>query len=403
MKILMLADVFFPDTIGGAGRVIYHIAWELGKKGHEIHIITRNDDGKWPSHQKLKSNLFIHRFNTPSEESLSLLLSEIKNSYSLAHNLAREMEFDLLSSHQSLAAIGPLMVSSLRRIPAVHYFNSPWHEEFLIKNQADVEKPGMKTKLIAFLMKRVERQVISKAEKVIVMSQYMADKISEIHSFSTDKMVIIPGGVDLQGFSLPIDGKASTKAAVKFPLDKTLFLTVRNLVPRMGLEPLIEAFNNSPLLKEKGLLLIAGRGPLEKKLHKMVARFDLNQSIRFLGRVPEEDLPRIYQAADFFVLPTRKLEGFGLVILEAMACGTPVLGTPVGAIPELLGPFDQNLLFDGTGWQDLKRKLEEVIEEPERFKFEPEACRNFVEENFSWSRVADEFEQVVNKLIETEG
>ena len=65
--------------------------------------------------------------------------------------------------------------------------------------------------------------------------------------------------------------------------------------------------------------------------------YDLHGSIRFLGHIPEIDLPQKYQAADFFVLPTRNLEGFGLVILEAMASGTPVLGTPVGAIPEVIG------------------------------------------------------------------
>ncbi|MBW1862534.1 MAG: glycosyltransferase, partial [Deltaproteobacteria bacterium] len=81
MKILMLADVFFPDTIGGAGRVIYHLGLELSEKGHEVHIITRNTDGKLPSHQQLNTNLFVHRFFSPQKTSLGLFFSEIKNSY----------------------------------------------------------------------------------------------------------------------------------------------------------------------------------------------------------------------------------------------------------------------------------------------------------------------------------
>ena len=105
----------------------------------------------------------------------------------------------------------------------------------------------------------------------------------------------------------------------------------------MGIDNLIEAFHRSKILRQKGLLLIGGKGLLEDRLKSMVENYDLHGSIRFLGHIPEIDLPQKYQAADFFVLPTRNLEGFGLVILEAMASGTPVLGTPVGAIPEVIG------------------------------------------------------------------
>ena len=102
MKILMLADVFFPDTVGGAGKVVYHLAQELGVKSHEIHIITRNDDGKWPSHQELTPNLVVHRFFSPSKQSLSLFLREIRNSHLLAKKLAQKVEFDLLCTHHGI-------------------------------------------------------------------------------------------------------------------------------------------------------------------------------------------------------------------------------------------------------------------------------------------------------------
>ena len=98
------------------------------------------------------------------------------------------------------------------------------------------------------------------------------------------------------------------------------------------------------------------------------------------------------------VLPTQKLEGFGLVILEAMACGTPVLGTPVGAIPEIIGSFDKRLMFDGTGWEDLKRKMEEVIEGPDRYDFKPEVCRKFVEDNFNWKDICITMEKILEEV-----
>jgi glycosyltransferase involved in cell wall biosynthesis len=400
MNILMLADVFHPDTIGGAGRVVYHLAFEFTRKGHEIHVLTRNNDGKWPSQQELDPNLFVHRFFLPSKESLSLFLREIRNSYHLAKKLSHEIKFDLVCSHQSLVAAGPLLSRKFREIPLIHYFHSPWHEEYLVKKQEDTGKAGKKNTAVALLMRCIERRILFGADRVIVLSEYMRAKVLEIHNYPKDLMVKIPGGVALDYYRLPTEGKTAAKDAVKVPLNKTVFLTVRNLVPRMGLEALIESFSQSSVLREKGLLLIGGRGFLEENLKAQVESANLQDAVRFLGYIAEKDLPQVYQASDFFVLPTRELEGFGLVILEAMACGTPVLGTPVGAIPEIIGLFDKRLIFDGTGWQDMRNKLEEVIERPDSFRFDPQDCRAFVEESFSWKKMADAFEQEAKRCIE---
>ncbi len=100
----MLADVFFPDTIGGAGRVAYHLSRELAKKGHEVRVMSRNPDGNLPSHQKMQANLFAHRFTIPNREGLRFFVSEIKNTYREAVRAGRKTAFDLVCAYQSLAA-----------------------------------------------------------------------------------------------------------------------------------------------------------------------------------------------------------------------------------------------------------------------------------------------------------
>jgi glycosyltransferase involved in cell wall biosynthesis len=400
MKILMLADVFYPDTVGGAGRVVYHLALELSQKGHGVHVVTRNTDGKYPYQQELAPNFFVHRFFSPSEESLGLFFKEIRNSHVLSKKLAQKIKFDLVCSHQSFVATGPLFSRHLTQIPLVHHFQSPWHEEFLVKRNAYFRKVKIKNKAVAHVMRYMERRILLRASGIIVLSEYMRRKARHTHNCPENRIVKIPGGVDLQRYHLPPGGKAPAKRAAKLPANKVVFLTVRNLVPRMGLDTLIESFSQSSVLREKGLLLIGGKGFLEDRLKSQVETANLQGAVRFLGRIPEELLPQLYQACDFFVLPTRDLEGFGLVILEAMASGTPVLGTPTGAIPEVLGAFDRKLLFDGTGWQDMRRKLEQVIEEPDSFRFDPQDCRAFVQRNFSWKKAADAFEQVAKRCIE---
>jgi glycosyltransferase involved in cell wall biosynthesis len=257
MKILILADVFFPDTIGGAGRVVYHLALELARKDHEIHVITRNDDGKWPSHEELAQNLFVHRFFSPSKESLGLFFKETKNSRHLANELMREIEFDLICTHQSLVAMGPLLLRELKRTPLIHYFHSPWHEEFAVKKQQDTGKYRKRNKAIALFMKKMEKRILHKASKVVVLSEYMREKVVKTHNYPEDRVVKIPGGVDLERYHMPLAGKAAAKKVAKLPTNKTVFLTVRNLVPRMGLENLIESFSQSKVLRVLSLKLKA--------------------------------------------------------------------------------------------------------------------------------------------------
>jgi glycosyltransferase involved in cell wall biosynthesis len=395
----MLADVFFPDTIGGAGRVAYHLSHQLCKRGHEVHVVTRNPDGNLPSHQEIEANLFAHRFDLLAGEGVSFFLSEIKNGYDTARRSSRETAFDLVCAHQCLVALGSFLSGPIRKKPFAHCFYSPWHEEYLIKKRDMKGKTPWPAKAGAFFMKKMEKRVLSKAIKIFVLSRYSAEQISETHHLPREKVVMIPAGIELDRFRLPQGAKTTVKEALGIPLEKTIFFTVRNLVPRMGIENLIEAFNQSDVLREKGLLLMGGEGFLKESLQTFVKESNLDESVRFLGRVSEENLPRYYQAADFFVLPTRELEGFGLVILEAMACGTPVLGTPIGAIPETVGLFDRNLLFEGVRSENMKTKLEDVINRPEKYRFDPQVCRRFVEERYSWEKMADAFEREVTKLI----
>lgn len=399
MKILILTDVFFPDTIGGAGRVAYYLCHELSRKGHEIHVVTRNINGALPSHEKFDNNFLVHRFPLPRNESLKLLFEEVRYSYSLVKKISKEITFDLICIHQSMAAIGPIFSGSIRGVPIIYYFHSPWHEEYLIKKRTTNKKLGTQDRLISSIMKKVEKSILLRSNKVIVLSDYMRKKVSQIHGYPQDSIKIIPGGVDLNRFHLPVGGKTIVKQELDLTHDKTIFLTIRNLVPRMGLESLIEAFNCSQVLRKKARLLLGGKGFLETNLKEMVKLANLKDTVNFLGYIPDEDLSKFYQTSDYFILPTKNLEGFGLVILESMACGTPVIGTPVGAIPEVIGAFDGKLVFKGTGWEDLKEKLEEVVNKPDIYDFSQEECRRFVENNYSWDKVGDMFEKEMEKTV----
>jgi glycosyltransferase involved in cell wall biosynthesis len=186
------------------------------------------------------------------------------------------------------------------------------------------------------------------------------------------------------------------------PADAPVLLTVRNLEARMGLDLLLRAV---ALVRSRvpGLrLLVGGSGSRRGELEALAASLGLGNHVRFLGFVPEGDLPRYYQAADLFVLPTRELEGFGLVAAEALACGTPVVGTPVGAIPEVLAGLDPDLVTDGLAPEALARRLGERLERAAGDAAAADAfrrrCRAYAVERFAWDAVVARLEEELVRL-----
>jgi glycosyltransferase involved in cell wall biosynthesis len=135
---------------------------------------------------------------------------------------------------------------------------------------------------------------------------------------------------------------------LQLPADRAIILTVRNLVPRMNLEALISAMPAVVAQRPDALLLIVGDGPLRERLEALITQRQMSAHVQLVGALKDDALPGYYQAADLFIMPSKALEGFGLATLEALACGTPAVGTPVGGTQELLKQLDVTLLCKDT-------------------------------------------------------
>jgi glycosyltransferase involved in cell wall biosynthesis len=116
------------------------------------------------------------------------------------------------------------------------------------------------------------------------------------------------------------------------------------------------------------------------------------------GFVPEADLPALYAAADFSVVPTVALEGFGLVTVESLASGTPVLGTPVGATPEILSPLEPQLVFEAPTAEAMAQRLTEVLSGRIRLPGR-EACREYAQ-RYGWDAVTPRILEVYREAVE---
>jgi glycosyltransferase involved in cell wall biosynthesis len=179
--------------------------------------------------------------------------------------------------------------------------------------------------------------------------------------------------------------RAEARRALGWEADRPIVFTVRRLVRRMGLDQSINAMaicrNAANPAGHDAVLHIAGTGPARGALEAQVAALGLQDTVRFDGFVPDEMLPMAYRAADVTLVPTAQLEGFGLVAIESLAAGTPVLMTPVGGLPEVVAGLSEAAILDGTSAAAIAAGLTAFFQDP-TFLPSAETCRRYARENF---------------------
>jgi glycosyltransferase involved in cell wall biosynthesis len=166
----------------------------------------------------------------------------------------------------------------------------------------------------------------------------------------------------------------------------------------MGLATLLEAMSTVKVAVPDVLLCIAGQGPIRKTLEDQVAALGLQDNVRFLGFVKETMLPHLYYAADFNVVPTAALEGFGLVAAEAMGTGTPSLVTPVGGLPEIVAALSPDLVFRSSSASDIADTLVHALRGQVALPTR-EACQQYITSNFGSALMAERTARVYQELL----
>jgi len=401
LSILFVSDVSIANVIGGAERVLFEQSTRLAQRGHDVHILTR----KLPGHRQNEE--FIQgvtewRYDIVKKSSVSYIKSSRKNARQLFENLHEKFRFDCINIHQPFSAIGVIQSPPSRKVKKIYTCHSLSFEEYISRNS----KPenflaGFLYLLNIYTRKWVEKWILDKCDEIVVLSLFTQDKLWNAHNVTSERISIIPGGVDLKRFR-PFGDKMEIRQRLNIPQNKVVLLTVRNLVQRMGLENLVYSLKTAIEKAPNLYLVMGGSGPLKDDLFALTHQLGLESHIRFTGFISENELPDYYRMADFFVLPTRELEGFGLVTLEAMASGLPVMGTPIGGTQEILGKFDQHLLFKDSS-ADSMASL--ILENYQKMKEDPQIweemslhCREFVESNYSWEKNVGALENIFDRI-----
>ena len=283
----------------------------------------------------------------------------------------------VVDAHFALYALVPLLTRRLRALPTVVHFQGPWADEHVAQ--------GDTSALRRTLRRTLERIVYRRAQRVVVLSSAFRRLLIERYQVLPWRIRVEPPGVDLKRFS-PGDRRFARE---RFGLEADTFvaISVRRLVPRMGFDVLLDAWVQAlPDLPPRARLVIGGDGPLRGEIEERIGRAGLEGSVQLLGRIDDDALVDLYRAADVGIVPTRSFEGFGLVVIEAAACGTPTIVSRMGGLPEAVCALDPSLATAAGDAQALADRIARAARPgglPSR-----DATRRFAD-GYSWKGVVD--------------
>lgn len=369
LRILIATDQWFPSVRGGVARLATESAEQLAARGHEVTVLAPATAGEHTG-ERLRVIPALRRGRIPQT------FSDPIDTARAARSLGRE--FDVLLGHNSTTASG-LLAAGLG-VPLVTFFHASAVLELeFLRQRSGLSRERLAGYGLKAMLAARERRSLDGASRILILSEFTRGLLAQRNPDAAARATLVPGAVDTTVFA-PGDREASRQRLGIEP-DETVLFTARRLVPRMGLEELIDAavlLADLPRLR----LGIAGAGPLGYQLEARRRESDPRRRVELLGRISDEELVDWYRAADLFVLPTLAYEGFGMATIEALASGTPVVGTPVGATPELLAPLDARLLAAGTSAADLDDAIRAglALLTPEL----RERCRELVLERHSW-------------------
>jgi glycosyltransferase involved in cell wall biosynthesis len=376
-SILTVGSGWFPTTPGGLERYIYELIHKLAINQDQIELCGVG----LPEQEDISiANIRLHNLASPHSKIWQRLWSIRSNFRQINLN-----HFDAVSLHFALYSF-PILDLLPKSLPITFNFHGPW--------AAESQEELLNKQLTIWIKQHlVEKNTYNQCDRFIVLSRAFGNILHQQYEIPWEKIHIIPGGVDVKHFKNNLS-RLAAREQLGWPTERPILFTSRRLVHRMGIDKLLTAIAKIKPVVPDIWLAIAGRGHIQTSLEKQVVELGLENQVRFLGFLPDQQLPIAYQAADLTVMPSQSFEGFGLAILESLACGTPVLCTPVGGMPEILQPFTPELITDSIAVDSLANKLQEVmlakIVLPTR-----EECRNYAAENYDWTNIAQRVRQVI--------
>lgn len=396
MKLLILTPGLYPDTHSGIGKHVFYLSKTLRKLGCRIVIITRRFHPDHLSYEEIADGISCYRVPHPDRfgwlHPFDPLLTAIQS-----RRWQRKVK-EKCPDVDAVLTLNPwwVLFSDPRKLwpcaKLIYLFHYDPYTE-IVSNRGN----NWKTRAIGRLFNWLTAHCMKKSDRIQVLSDHTKEiALSMVGCDMEKKIIKVPGAVDMGLYrSVSSAEKRALKKRLNVPVDRSLFITVRGLKPRTGVDKLIFA---ADLLKQKGhsfFLLVIGKGPQKTDIEKQINNFSLGGQVKIVSDLSEEDLVSYYQAADLFILPSQAAEGFGTSTIEALASGLVTLGTESGATPEILNLYRRDWIINGLSGDAIFEKIFQYCSQPEKFSMPHNAIKEITESHFSWPVVARKFLEAI--------
>jgi D-inositol-3-phosphate glycosyltransferase len=355
---------------GGMNVYVVETAKKMAQAGVSVDIFTRANHPDLPESVEIAEGVTVKHliagpFEGLSKEELPSQLGALTSAFMNFQKQLPSDYYSLLHSHYWISGQLGWMVSERTGVPLIHTMHTTAKVKNL--NLADDEKPEPQTRAIG------EEQVVKASTGLIANTDAEAASLVSLYDACPDNVFVVAPGVDLQTFS-PGIGKSAARVKLNVAPDAIILTFVGRIQPHKGPDVLLRAaaemVSHSPHLRAKLAVIImggaSGSGLNELEKLKVLAKFlKIEDVTHFVDPVSRENLPDWYRASDLVCVPSYS-ESFGLVALEAQACGTPVVATAIGGLRTAVSDGISGSLVDGHDPKAWSAVISRLIAEPQR-------------------------------------
>ena len=357
MRVLLISWEYPPVIEGGLGRHVRKLSESLAREGVEVHVLTRRG-GRLPA-EEVRHGVVVHRVREPpfpKDAGAFVRWVDHMNAdmRELALELCERFDFGVVHSHDWLvASVAESVARGIGRpwLVTVHATEYGRHQGW-VQNHPQSH------------IHAVERRMVKRADRVVTCSQYMRGHVASVFGLSARRITVIQNGIDPRDLE-PVSHDLPALRRRFAGENERLVLMVGRLVYEKGFHLALDAL--APVVRRLGdvRFVVAGTGTAEAELQRQSRRLGLSRHGAFLGWTGDDMLHSLYRVAEVCIVPSI-YEPFGLVALEAMACGCPCVVADTGGLREVVpANGTAGLRFRSRDSDALERVLERVLTDEE--------------------------------------
>lgn len=391
MRVLMLSWEYPPNIVGGLGRHVAELSPALAQQQNVVHVVTPVSSVELASVSE-ENGVVVHRVFTPAlDKPVNIYEQAVEANQTLAEYALQLAEpFDVIHVHDWLTSFAGL------------YLQKAWHRPLVATIHATERGRGQGhiANDLQQAIDKAERDLIEQASHIIVCSRYMSNEVQAFFHTPPQRLDVVFNGVniaELRNGSTP-DQLASFRAKYA-ALDEPIVFAVARLVYQKGLHQLVAAAPRILAKCPRSRVIIAGKGPEADHLAQQAFYLGVTDRVKFVGFISDKERNYFYRTAACAVFPSL-YEPFGIVALEAMALGCPVVVSDVGGLGEIVGHLDTGVTVYPNNAESVAWGVLHILTHPDQAHVYAANAYHSVEDLYNWSRIARLTTGVYRRVVE---